>query len=97
MRENLAFCDPTSPQIFFRLYKIYIKTMRIADNPKLLKLATMSFPCRLTLQGISPTRHPRVKKNPFQAECVSIANQPFPLIQVLRLKKSEGITNSQLA
>src|SRR5215210_5719090 len=97
MRENLAFSCSSSLQIFFRLYKIYIKAMRIADNPKLLTLVTMSSPCSVNLQGISPTRHPRVKKTPFQAECVSIANQPFPLIQVLRLKKSDGITNSQLA
>jgi hypothetical protein len=81
----------------FRLYKTDIKPMRIADNPTLLMLAKISSPCKLMLQETSPTRHPNVKKTPFHAECVRIANQPFPLIHVLRLKKSEGNTNNQLA
>jgi hypothetical protein len=34
---------------------------------------------------------------PFHPEWVTIANQPFPLIQVLKLKKNEGITNNQFA
>ena len=40
--------------------------------------------------------HPAAKKTPFQAECVTTENQPFPLIHVRKLKKSDGSTKSKL-
>jgi hypothetical protein len=79
----------------FLLYKIYMKPIKIADITKLLMLAVTSSPSKFSTQEISPARQPKVKKIAFHAECVTIANQPFPLIHVLRLKKSDGITNNQ--
>ena len=47
-------------------------------------------------QGNSPLVHPAAKKIKFHIECAIIANHPFPLIQVLRLAKIDGVTNSQV-
>jgi hypothetical protein len=64
----------------------------------LLKFNKEEFPSFVVVrQEKSSDIQPDVKIIPFHAECVIIANQPFPLIHVLKLKKNDGITNNQFA
>jgi hypothetical protein len=50
----------------------------------------------IILHGNSPLEQPATKKIKFHVEWAIMANHPFPLIQVLRLAKMEGVTNNQV-
>jgi hypothetical protein len=50
----------------------------------------------IILQGNSPLEQPATKKIKFHIEWDIMANHPFPLIQVLRLAKMDGVTNNQV-
>lgn len=50
----------------------------------------------IIVQGNSPLEQPATKKIKFHIEWDIMANHPFPLIQVLRLAKMDGVTNNQV-
>ena len=50
----------------------------------------------IILQGNSPLEQPATKKIKFHIEWDIMANHPFPLTQVLRLAKMDGVTNNQV-
>jgi hypothetical protein len=66
----------------------------MAAAPMVIMSGSALFSLKI-LQSISPLAQPKLKNEIFHTEWATIANQPFPLIHVLKLKKIEGNTNNQ--
>src|SRR5207247_4046335 len=68
--------------------------IRPADSATLITVELISLSTDVQVNSV--VEHPAAKKTPFQAECVTTENQPFPLTHVRKLKKSDGNTKSKL-
>src|ERR1044072_1724255 len=73
---------------------MYVPPASAAESSTMPALYIVS--CSSVEHWMSPVAQPAPKNTPFQAECTTTENHPLPLAHVLRLKKSDGRTNSQL-